>query len=412
MEIRPILSALLRNKTGPVLVAIQVALSLAILANALYIVNVRQAVAARSSGVVNEADVFQLSVRNMDVSEHNEQLSVQKRQSAVLRGMPGVTSVARISMIPMSRNGSTTGISTSRKTGSPTEESGYYTTPDSIVTTWGLKLVEGRDFLPGEIPEINSTESTDRSPAAIVTRALAEKLFPGQSSFVGKEIFYGTGDDAKGARIVGVLERLQTQRAELGPTAEYAIISPGRFTGPVASSLFTIRAEPGQRDRIMKETEAAIRNASTGPVFTRLRTLDEMRVERYRADNALSWMLVTVSILLLLITASGIVGMASLWVQQRRKQIGVRRALGARRVDILRYFLTENVMITSCGVAAGLLLALGLNQLLVAKLEMARLPVEYMLGGAAVFFLLGIVAVYGPAWRAASISPAMATRSA
>jgi putative ABC transport system permease protein len=119
-----------------------------------------------------------------------------------------------------------------------------------------------------------------------------------------------------------------------------------------------------------------------------------------------------VSALLLLITASGIVGMASLWVTQRRKQIGVRRALGARRVDILRYFITENILITSVGVTAGVLLALGLNQLLVSKLEMARLPAGYMLAGAAVFWALGIIAVYGPAWRAASISPAMATRSA
>jgi putative ABC transport system permease protein len=123
-------------------------------------------------------------------------------------------------------------------------------------------------------------------------------------------------------------------------------------------------------------------------------------------------MLVTVSVLLLLITASGIVGMASLWVTQRRKQIGVRRALGARRVDILRYFITENFMITSAGVAAGLLIALGLNQLLVSQLEMARLPASYLLGGAAIFWLLGVMAVYGPAWRAASISPATATRSA
>jgi putative ABC transport system permease protein len=147
-------------------------------------------------------------------------------------------------------------------------------------------------------------------------------------------------------------------------------------------------------------------------VVLKTKTLDEDRKERYRADVGLSWMLVAVSALLLLVTASGIVGMASLWVTQRRKQIGVRRALGARRLDILRYFITENIMITSIGVFTGVLLALGLNQLLVSALEMARLPAMYMLGGACIFWALGIAAVYGPAWRAASISPALATRSA
>jgi putative ABC transport system permease protein len=99
-------------------------------------------------------------------------------------------------------------------------------------------------------------------------------------------------------------------------------------------------------------------------------------------------------------------------VTQRRKQIGVRRALGARRAHILRYFVTENLLITTSGVVAGVLLAIGLNQLLVTRLEMARLPLGYLGAGAALFWALGIIAVYGPAWRAASISPALATRTA
>jgi putative ABC transport system permease protein len=155
-----------------------------------------------------------------------------------------------------------------------------------------------------------------------------------------------------------------------------------------------------------------LRKASATPVITHTKAVIEDRKQRYRADVAMSWMLVTVSVLLLLITASGIVGMASLWVIQRRKQIGVRRALGARKLDILRYFITENFLITSSGVFGGVLLGVALNQLLVSKLEMARLPIAYLAGGAGVFWLLGVLAVYGPAWRAASISPAMATRSA
>ena len=114
------------------------------------------------------------------------------------------------------------------------------------------------------------------------------------------------------------------------------------------------------------------------------------------------------SILLLLITCSGIVGMASLWVTQRRKQIGVRRALGARRIDILRYFILENFMITTAGVFGGVACGLGLNALLVSQLEMARLPAGYLIAGALGFWVLGLGAAYGPAWRAASISPAPA----
>jgi putative ABC transport system permease protein len=210
---------------------------------------------------------------------------------------------------------------------------------------------------------------------------------------------------------VGVVDRLQTPSAQINAKGEQSFIIPMRSTGEAAYG-YTVRVEPGQIDRVIKDTETALRNASPEPIIVKTKTLTDFRTARYRADMALAWMLVTVSVLLLLITASGIVGMASLWVTQRRKQIGVRRALGARRVDILRYFITENVMITSAGIGAGVLLALGLNQLIVSKLEMARLPASYLLIGAGVFWALGILAVYGPAWRAASISPATATRTA
>jgi putative ABC transport system permease protein len=223
-------------------------------------------------------------------------------------------------------------------------------------------------------------------------------------------MYWGTGEDAQPTLVVGVVERLQIAHVNLTERSEYSALIPARLYGN-PGVLYAIRTEPGQRDRVMKEAESALRKSSATPMILRLKTFDKDREELYRADAALCWMLVTVSVLLLLITCSGIVGMASLWVIQRRKQIGVRRALGARKLDILRYFVLENFMITSAGVFGGVTLGLALNQLLVSKLEMARLPAGYLIGGAVVFWALGVLAAYGPAWRAASISPATATRS-
>ena len=411
MEIRPIFSALTRNKTGPILVAVQVALSLAILANALHIVNIRQEITARPTGITAEHDIFHLQVSSLRESGHEEQLALQKAQAAALRAVPGVLSVADTNQVPLSRSGNYNSFSISLQQVKETATTAAYVSPDSLVKTWGLKLVEGRDFTPADVLEIDQNTSKDYPKIIMVTKALAEKAWPGESSFVGKTLYMGVGPDAKPMQIVGVIERMQSPNAQLGDAGEISSIQPVRLTGDNAS-LYTLRAEPGQRDRVMKEAEEALRKVSNNQVVVKSKTLDGDRAERYRADVGLSWMLITVSVLLLLITASGIVGMASLWVTQRRKQIGVRRALGARRLDILRYFITENIMITSVGVTAGVLLALALNQLLVSQLEMARLPAIYLIGGAAVFWALGIIAVYGPAWRAATISPAMATRSA
>jgi len=411
MEFRPILSALLRNKTGPVLVAIQVALSLAILANALHIVNIRQAVANRPSGIVQEHDIFHIQVSPLRELAHEEQLARIKSDTAVLRAVPGVVSVASTSQTPLSRSGSYNSVSADLKQDKQSGVAAFYISPDSLVKTWGLKLVEGRDFNDSDVMEIDQKTSKEFPKIIQITKAMGEKVWPGATSFLGKTLYMGVGPEARPVRVIGVIDTLQSPGAQVGVDGETSVITAVRLTGD-RNAQYTIRAEPGQRDRVMKEADEALRRAANNQVVLKSKTLDEDRKERYRADVGLSWMLVTVSALLLLVTASGIVGMASLWVTQRRKQIGVRRALGARRIDILRYFITENIMITSIGVFTGVLLALGLNQLLVSALEMARLPATYMAGGAAIFWMLGIGAVYGPAWRAASISPALATRSA
>jgi putative ABC transport system permease protein len=411
MEIKPIFSALMRNKTGPILVAVQVALSLAILTNALHIVNVRQAVSARPSGVVAEESTFSLRARPLRQGGHEEQMAMQRAEAAALRAVPGVVSVAQTNQVPLSNSGNYNSLAAVREQLRESTNAAQYVTPDSLVKTWGLKLIEGRDFNPQDVLEIDQNTCKEFPNAVIITKAVGEKVWPGATSYVGKTLFYGTGKDARQSQVIGVIEQLQTPGAAVAGNGENSTITPARLTGGTRT-LYAIRAEPGQRDRVMRDAEQAISKLHKGQVVIRTRTLLEDRVERYKADNALAWMLITVSALLLIVTASGIVGMASLWVTQRRKQIGVRRALGARRMDILRYFVTENVMITTAGIVGGLLGALALNQLLVSKLELARLPAEYMIVGAILFWALGIFAVYGPAWRAASISPALATRSA
>jgi putative ABC transport system permease protein len=413
MEIRPILSALMRSKTGAILVALQVAISLAILANALHIVNLRQGVAARPSGLAHEEQMVHIDVRRLAKPGANEEAALQSRELAALRAVPGVASAAFTNQVPLSAAGFNTSIAADRRQVRPSATVSFYYSPDSLVRTWQLQLVEGRDFQPAEILDIDNDANDHLYPgAALITRAVAARLWPGASSVVGKTFYNGTGDGARGVQVVGVVERLQTMSGEVGERGELSMILPIRMRNGFATN-YAIRAEPGQRERVTREAEAALRkvNGPASPIILRSKSFDDMRRDRYRADVALSWMLVTVSALLLLVTASGIVGMASLWVIQRRKQIGVRRALGARKTDILRYFITENVMITSLGVAGGVMLAIGLNQLLVAHLGMARLPLTYLAAGAAVFWALGVAAVYGPAWRAASISPATATRS-
>ncbi|QJQ05633.1 FtsX-like permease family protein [Undibacterium piscinae] len=409
--IRPIFSALLRNKTGPLLVAIQIGLSLAILANALYIVNLRLAVAARPSGVVDELNLFRVNISNQKLGEHADQIAMQKQEAAIIAAVPGVVSVARVNQMPLSQSGSTSGLAADRKQTTSNAMGSIYMSPDSLVQTWGLHLIEGRDFNAGDRYELDQNTTQDFPKTVIITKELAKKLYPDQASVVGKDLYFGTGEQANGVKIIGVVERLQTHGGQAASAGETSLIVPIRLSNDVHSG-YSVRTEAGQRDRVMREVEAALRKSSATPLNLKSASMEEDRRTRYRSEKALAWMLIAVSALLVLVTASGIVGMSTLWVTQRYKQIGVRRALGARKIDILAYFITENILISSVGIIGGVLLALALNQLLVSQFELSKLPVSYLLFAPCLFWLLGVIAVYAPAWRAASISPATATRSA
>jgi putative ABC transport system permease protein len=141
------------------------------------------------------------------------------------------------------------------------------------------------------------------------------------------------------------------------------------------------------------------------------RTIDELRERFFLNDRVMTGLLIAVIVALLGTTALGIVGLASFWVAQRRKQIGVRRALGATRRDILRYFQIENFLIVTIGIALGMALAYGINLALMKIYELPRLPAWYLPMGAAALWILGQLAVLAPAMRAAAVPPVVAMRS-
>lgn len=408
MEIRPILSAMLRNKTAPLLIAAQVALTLAIVCNALYIIRDRLATAARPSGV-DEANVSE--IRFYPHREISDVRGMQLRDMEAILAVPGVVSAAWSNQVPLGRSGWNVGpvLTSPDQQTSPINSAGQFFTPDSLIETFGLTLVEGRDFAPGDYIEVDPNKDRVQPRIAIITRAMAETLWPDEESVLGKSMYLG-GQNNDPTEVIGVVERMQTPWASIGDGAEYSLILPMRYIDPFTR--YAVRTEPGRHEQVMAEVEKTLLAQSNDRVLLGRRTISEAREQRYAGERLMAGLLIAVTFFLLLITASGIVGMASLWVNQRRKQIGVRRAIGARKGDILRYFLVENLMITTAGIAAGIALAVGLNNLLVAELDLPRLPVAYLGLTMAGMWVLGLLAVLGPAWRAAAVPPAIATRTA
>ena len=408
MDIRPILSTLLRHKTAAALIVLEIALSCAIICNALFLIGNRIERMHRTSGVA-ENEIVRVQISGIGTDDNPDALT--QSDLAILRGLPGVKAATVTNQLPYGSSSWNSSVNMTKDQKQPTLNATVYMADKQFLDTLGLHLVAGGNFTPDQYIDRTAQDkpgSTLAIPATIITRSMADKLFPGESA-VGKS-FYSWDDTP--TRIVGVVDHLARPNDREGPAAhEYSMIFP--INVPYTFGNYLLRTEPGRRAEVMKAAVDALKRNGPNRIILDegTTTLQELRERYYRQDRSMVWLLGAVIIALLVVTALGIVGLASFWVQQRTKQIGVRRALGATRGQILRYFQTENFLLATIGIGLGMLLAFAINQLLMGKYEMARLPLLYLPVGAVLLWLMGQVAVYAPARRAASIPPAVATRS-
>ena len=409
MAIRPIIASLSRHRIAALLIVFEIALAFAIVSNAVFLIRERLQRMAIVSGVA-EHELVEVQMAYIDRQPDADARA--RTDLAALRRIPGVRAAALIDQIPFGGSSSNGGIALRPDQQQPTVNASDYF-GEHILSTLGARLVEGRRFAPEEyldlgvaIAALHSGNAKLLPHTVIITRGLAERLWPGQQA-LGRFIYLGA---AIRLQVVGIVDAL-VRPNQFHEGADYSVVLPMRVNMQ-EGALFVIRCAPQDRQRVLKAAVATLKRIDPNRVLLKHRTFDQVRREYFQNDRAMAGILVGVIAALLLTTAFGIAGLASFWVQQRTRQIGVRRALGARRVDILRYFQTENFLLATAGIALGCAAAIGINVWLMAHYAVPRLPVIYLPLGALLLWGLGQLAVLGPALRAARVAPTVAMRTA
>jgi putative ABC transport system permease protein len=400
MDFSHILSSLRRSPTGAILVALQIALALAITVNSLYIAVQRYELINRDPGV-DLANTFIIAWTAAGQKFNGE--ATMREDLAILRGLPGVAAATIINAVPLSGGGSSTSVYTEPDKKGQRGESNYFEVDEQGVEALGVRIAEGRD-LDASVVRKFPRNSSEAAPEMLVTRELAKELFPDEPA-LGKTVYSALNQPI---RIVGIIDRMHgswPSWEKVGNVALTPVITDEQY------ARYLVRAVPGQRDALMKQTEEALGKIDNGRVVLKTRALDYVAASTYADDRAMAVYLVVVTVLLLGIAALGIFGLAAFNVSTRTKQIGTRRAVGARKLDILRYFLAENWLITTVGVVAGCVLALVLGYWLSTTFELPRLKLYYLVGGALGLWLVSLAAALRPARRASLVSPAIATRT-
>jgi putative ABC transport system permease protein len=397
----PIFRSLLRNRARFVLIVLEVALTLAIVANSVsLILDARQEI-ARPSGfdddhvVLIQSRPFARTLRDDKALETSAVSDL-----AVLRSVPGVEAATLTSFRPWAGGGSSTAV-LEPGTKDRTVGTQFYVADSDFSRTLNVSLAGGRAFTEAEV----RSKFERVPPAVMVTKALADRLYP-KGDAVGQQLQFGDGEGS--APIVGVVGRFYNPYGGRVPD-DMAYFEPGLPVSYNRGAIYLVRTQ-GPPERRIQAIEAALLKAENGRNVT-LSTLTEERDGFHGRNRILVGSLNVVMGLLVLVTALGIIGITSFSVAERRRQIGTRRALGATKWEVVRHFLVENGLVTTIGIVLGVGLAFGLNAGLVTLIAGAKLAWPVLVGGALLLWTIGLASALGPALRAAQVAPALATRN-
>jgi putative ABC transport system permease protein len=408
MNIQPILAALRKPKIPALLIVLEIALACAVLCNAVFMIGQRIA-EMHLPNAIDEQGISDIRVLGTDPKLARDDVP---RSLAALRQIPGVIAAGAINTLPLTNNGWNSNVNNAPEEvmdkGSPNVATYLFTrgAPEAL----GLRLLRGRMFTDEEFA--GSTLGKNFVPTShvvIVTQSLADRLWPGQDA-LGKQVWIGKEFHFTVIGIVAdVLRPNQNGQGLAGfHWAAFLPLTPGSTVS--AYSHYIVRSTPQDRQQVIDAGVRKMESLSPNAVV-KAQTFTDIRDKFFATTRSMVWMLVLVCVVMLAVTAFGIVGLTSFWVGQRRRQIGIRRAVGATRGHIMQYFQTENFLLSSVGVAIGMVLAFGINLYLMQHYQMLRMPWYYLPVSAIALWALGQLAVLGPALRAANVPPVVATRS-
>jgi putative ABC transport system permease protein len=410
MQVRLIFAALRRHKSTTLLMVLQIALALAIVSNALFIIQQRINLSRRPTGL-NERNL--LTIQNVWANADIESVGpLAQSDLFALRHIPGVVDATQMNSFPLIGTGWREAVHLDPDP-APAKwitQGAIYAADEHTLSTLGIKLIAGRDFRSEEIVESDQKSLTP--PAVIIiTKALADKIYPNEVS-IGKPAYLTISDDIRPSVIIGIVEKLTSPFSRARSFGETSILIPAHISGK--RSFYLVRSTEGQLAAVTNAAPKALLEVSHMRILSQrgtIRAFTQVRADAYRDDRSLAIMMGMVCVVLLTITAGGIVGLNTFMIDQRRRHTGIRRALGGTRLDILTFFLIENLMISIGGVTLGVFLGYLLDVALMRTFQMERISASYVCIGVAVLLLLGLLSTLAPALRASRISPLDAMRT-
>jgi predicted permease len=400
-----------RHRTRNTLVVIQVSLAFVLLICSGLMIRTFRALTHVDPGYDSRAGIqtLRLAIPEADVPKADD---VLRRQEAILRqlaAIPGVTSVGFGDSVPLDGGGWMDPVFAQDRSyadnSMPPLRRFMFGAP-GFLSTLGIPLIAGRDF--------TWDEAFQKLPVAMVSENFAREYWGSPASALGKKIRVSTKDDWR--EIVGIIGDVRDDMNKDAPTRAYWPMLLNHFEGEDVSLrrwvVFAIRTPRAGSESLMKDVRQAVWSVDANLPLSDVRTQEYYYAGSIARTSFTLVMLAIAASIALLLGVVGLYGVIAYSASQRKREIGIRIALGAQRKTVTTMFVRQGLVLAGVGIGCGLVLALATTRLLRSLLFHVS-PIDPVTYALACVALCGAAALasYIPSRRTAAVDPVEALRA-
>jgi putative ABC transport system permease protein len=403
MNIKALLKSLLLRKFTTGLLILQLSITLGLLINSVILaVDTNEKLAQDTGFDIENTLIVSLHPTSGEYRNLDYYRSIVSEDLQQLSKLSGVESVSLINQLPISKRGMLGNVYDLEdpeilRRDKYLQDSKIFLTNENLSNTLALALLEGRFLTKDDQLDFGS----DQEGNVLITESLKKALY-GDSSALGRETNNG--------RIVGVVKDIM-----LNPTLpidkQYGVFGNSVMEYIFVGRYYMLKVSPGKVEAVRHRVSDTILAVQPERDIYRITTMAEHMKRFYSHDKGLAELFLMLCGLMIFVTAISSYAYSQFHISRQKKYIGIRRALGARKKDILLYVLTENWLVYSIGCTLGLAMALGFNILLSQYISLSKPDIMLFILASVVIFIAGTIATLIPAIKTSNIPPVIATRT-
>ena len=389
------------NRTRSVLVVSEMALSLVLLIGAGLMIRSLSHLRNVDPGMdTHNVVIADLQLSRVKYAKPQQQFAFYDQLVQRLRTLPGVESASAIDIMPLSDGGSIQPIAVEGRPMVPMAdqpEVAVRVVEPEFMRTMRIPLLQGR--------MLNTADTEDRPQAILISDAMAKRIWPGENP-VGKRLTM-TFFPEKIREVVGVVGNVKQDGLDVAEPAATLYLPMAQAARP----FMTVAVRATQPETLAASIANAVHEIDREQPVNDVVTMDMVMADSVSHQRFNMLLLGAFAGLALLLAAIGLYSVLAYSVRRRVREIGVRMALGAQRMDVIRMILRQGVKLALIGVAIGVVAAFVLTRLMARQLfQVSATDPLTFIGVAGMLVLVAIAACYIPARRASKVDPMVALR--